>query len=159
MKHILSLFLLSSIVFISSAQQPTPTSKQAGCNDVQVHSTLVSLDNADEQKGFSLQLFETFSMPSGNLIPFTMTLEQGKLYDFNFVATPAYMQYTFTIIDKDNNKLVNVKKKSKSGGDHFLNQNFVAPYSGIYIIVMSQKTKGKGEACGGLGVMKAGDSK
>lgn len=137
-----------------SQQNNAPAPKE-GCTDAQVHSTLVSLNSADEQKGFTLKMFETFGMPSGNLIPFTVTMEEGQLYDINFVANQAFNQYTFAIIDKDNNKLTNKKVKSSKVKESFMNQNFVAPYSGSYIIVVSQKVKGQAEVCGGISVLKA----
>ncbi len=129
------------------------------CNDPSVHSTLIELNNTDETRGFSLKMFETFTMPSGNLIPFTIQMEQGKLYSINYVVNPSFKQYTFTIIDKDNQKPVNKKFKSSKTKAHYLNQNFVAPYTGQYIIVVSQKGADKGEHCGGLSLMQAAGNK
>lgn len=144
---------------VAVAQQDNAAPKANECTDAMVHSMLVSLNKADEDHGFTLKMFETFSMPSGNLIPFTIQLEQGVLYNMNYVVNKDFSQYTFTIIDKDNNKPVNKKVRSKNTNDPHMSLNFVAPYSGQYIIVVSQKVKGQNEVCGGVSVMKAAGNK
>lgn len=125
------------------------------CDDPMVHSTIVSLNNNDESKGFSLKMMQSFSMPSGNLIPFTVQLEKGKLYSINFAASPNFKQFTFTIIDQDNKKPVNKKVKSSKTKEHYLNQSFIASYTGQYIIVVSQQGSDKNDHCGAISLMQA----
>jgi len=138
-----------------SAQQRNTAAHPGNCDDPMVHSTIVSLNNVDESKGFSLKMMESFSMPYGNLIPFTVQLEQGKLYSINYAVGPEFKQFTFTIIDRDNKKPVNKKVKSSKTKEHYLNQSFIASYTGQYIIVVSQQGADKGEHCGALSLMQA----
>ncbi len=74
-----------------------------------MHAELVSLDKSFEQQGFSLVQFNTMSMPSGSYVPVQINMEQGKMYQINFLASKNFHQYALTIVDKDRKKLVNKK--------------------------------------------------
>jgi len=125
------------------------------CTDRALHSELVSLDNSLEQQGFKLEQFKMMNMPSGAYVPVSMNMEAGKMYQINFIASKNYQQYNFTIIDKDRNKLVSKKIRQKGNGEHHLSESFAPPYTGNYIIVLSQKVKGQPEACGGISILKS----
>jgi hypothetical protein len=125
------------------------------CSDKTVHAELVSMDKSLEQQGFNLLQFKLMSMPSGAYVPVEIAMEQGKMYQINFIASKNYQQYTFTIIDKDRNKIVNKKIKQKDGINNQFTESFAAPYTGNYIIVLTQKVKGQSEACGGFSILKA----
>lgn len=149
-----TLLLASAVSFPSFAQDQQQN--VSACSDNVMHSELVSLDNSLEQQGFRLEQFKLMNMPSGSYVPVAMHMEAGAMYQINFLASKNYQQYHLTIIDKDRQKLVDKKVKQKSGDHHYVSQSFVAPYSGNFIIVLSQKVKGQREACGGLSVLKAG---
>ena len=138
------------LTFSAHAQQNV-----AGCSDNAVHTQLVTVDQTLEQQGFSLIQFKMMSMPSGAYVPVDVTLEQGKMYQINFIASQQFSQYTFTILDKDKNKTVDKKVKQKDGVSNQLTESFAAPYTGRYIIILTQKVKGKSEACGGFSILKA----
>jgi hypothetical protein len=148
-----------SIAIIASAFSLTTQAQQqqnvAGCSDKAVHAQLVSIDQTLEQQGFNLVQFKLMSMPSGSYVPVEMEMEQGKMYQINFIASKNYQQYTFTILDKDRKKVVDKKVKQKDGLNNQFTESFAAPYTGSYIIVLTQKVKGQDEACGGFSVLKA----
>ena len=155
-KYIITAISAMMVCSIMASAQQQPAAHSNGCDDPMVHSTIVSLNNADESRGFSLKMMESFSMPYGSLIPFTVQLEQGKLYSINFAASPEFKQFTFTIIDQDNKKPVNKKVKSSKTKEHYLNQSFIASYTGQYIIVVSQEgASKKTEHCGAISLMQA----
>lgn len=141
--------IASAITFLSYGQ-----GKQDVCNDPKVHSELVSIDNSWEQQGFQLVQYQSFNMKSGGIYPVYISMEQGKMYQLNFVASEGYQQYTFALIDKDKKKLIEQKVKSKEN-KHHLTLSFAAPYTGNYVFVLSQKVKDKDVACGGFSVLKA----
>ncbi len=149
---IIMAFVASAFAFNTYAQQQQNV---AECSDRAMHSEMVSTNKALEQRGFKLEQFKMMSMPSGSYVPVTVTMKEGEMYQINFLASKNFQQYHFTIIDKDRKKLSDKKIKQKEGTDHLLSESFAAPYTGNYIIVLSQKVKGQAEACGGLSILKA----
>lgn len=147
-------FLASAFSLSTYAQQQQNV---AMCSDKVMHAELVSLDKSLEQRGFSLEQFKMMSMPSGSYVPVSVTMKEGEMYQINFIASKNFQQYHLTIIDKDRKKLTD--KKIKQGGGNQLSESFAAPYTGNYVIVLSQKVKGQPEACGGLSILKAGAAK
>jgi hypothetical protein len=143
--------LASAFTFYTNAQ----TQNVAGCNDKTVHAQLVSIDQTLEQQGFKLVQFKLMSMPSGAYVPVEVAMEQGKMYQVNFIAAKNYQQYTFTILDRDRKKVVDKKVKQKDGLNNQFSESFAAPYTGNFIIVLTQKVKGQDEACGGFSILKA----
>ena len=148
LKHSLAI-IASAFTTFCYAQTKTQT-----CNDTKLHSELVETDNAFEQQGFKLIQYKTLTMPSGDYMPIYITLEQGKMYQFNFIANQDYNQYTFTLLDQDKKKLIDDKIKSKDHKNKFT-KSFTAPYSGNYVVILTQKVKGQDQACGGFSVLKA----
>jgi hypothetical protein len=124
------------------------------CRDNAVNEQLVSLDNGLEERGFKLVKYQMITMPSGSLVPVTVTLEKDKMYQINFIANKDYQQYTITLVDKDRKKWMDKKIKQKDNKGMFT-ESFAAPESGEYYIILTQKVKGMAEACGGISVLKA----
>lgn len=149
--QLLTAFFLSAFSLGAYAQQQQNV---AICTDKVMHAELVSLDKALEQRGFSLEQFNMMSMPSGSYVPVTVEMKGGEMYQINFIASKNFQQYHITILDKDRKKLTD--KKIKQGGSYRLTESFAAPYTGNYVIVLSQKVKGQNEACAGLSILKAG---
>ena len=143
--------IASAFSFGAYAQQQQNV---AICHDKVMHAELVSLDKSLEQRGFSLEQFNMMSMPSGSYVPVSVTMQQGEMYQINFIASKNFQQYHVTVLDKDRKKLID--RKAKQGGNYQLTESFAAPYTGNFIIVLSQKVKGQKEACAGLSVLKAG---
>ncbi len=141
--------IASAFSFCSYAQQQQNV---AICSDKVMHAELVSLDKSLEQRGFSLEQFKMMNMPSGSYVPVSVTMKAGAMYQINFIASKNFQQYHVTIIDKDRKKLVD--KKVKQGGNPKFSESFAAPYTGNYVIVLSQKVKGQDEACAGLSILK-----
>lgn len=139
----------SALSFCSYAQQQQNV---AVCSDRVMHSELVSLNKSYEERGFSLDQFQMMSMPSGSYVPVTVNMKEGKMYQINFIASKNFQQYHLTVMDKDRKKLID--KKVKQGGNQQISESFAAPYTGTYMIILSQKVKGQTEACGGLSVLK-----
>jgi len=142
-------FVASAFSFAAQAQQQQNVSV---CSDKAMHSELVSLDKSLEERGFGLEQFKMMNMPSGSYVPVTVNMQEGKMYQINFIASKNFQQYHLTVMDKDRNKLVD--KKIRQGGNRQLSESFAAPYTGTYMVIVSQKVKGQPEACGGLSVLK-----
>ena len=142
--------IASAFSFCTYAQQQQNV---AICSDKVMHAELVTLDKSLEQRGFSLEQFKMMRMPSGSYVPVSVSMKEGEMYQINFIASKNFQQYHLTIIDKDRTKLID--KKIKQGGNNQLSESFAAPYTGNYVIVLSQKVKGQAEACAGLSILKA----
>ena len=152
--------VISGVLFslASFAQQKQAPPQEPGCDDPNVHSTLVAIDANYENQGYNLAVFQTIPIASGAIVPVYIKMDQGKLYQINFVANPDFQQFSLVIIDKDKNKLLEQKVKNKGQKEHFISQNFIAPYSGNFLIAVSQKLKSEKEACAGVSILKAGEA-
>lgn len=151
-----ALFCIFTSTNIFAQQAQKQAAKEAVCNDPQVHSTLVSINENFVGQGYTITHFETVSIPSKAILPVYVKMEQGKLYQLNFVGSHDYKEIALVVIDKDKNKVVETKLKSKNSKDHVISQNFIAPYTGNFMIAVSQKLKDAKEACGGVSILKAG---
>jgi len=130
-------------------------SKVTVCNDKVMHTELVMLNKSLEDRGFTLVQFNTMNMPSGAYLPMIVQMEAGKMYQVNFISSKDFKEFNITLLDKSRTKLIDKKVKQKNGGKHQVSESFVAPYSGNFTLIVSQKVKGKDEACGGVSILKA----
>jgi len=142
--------LASAITFASFGQAQNVSI----CKDNAMNSKLVTLDEEMEQRGFKLVQYQMMNMPSGAFVPVTVKLEKDKMYQFNFLASGNYSQYTVTLVDETHKKWIDQKVKQKDNKAMF-SQSFAAPATGNYIVILTQKVKGQNEACGGLSILKA----
>lgn len=127
----------------------------ARCTDKEMHAQLVSVDDEYEEKGYEVIQFNLMSMPSGSFVPVAIQVEQGRQYQVYFLADQRFQQYSFALIDKDRNKLVDKRVKHKASSEAILAHNFKASYTGTVWLVLSLKVKGQAEACGGVSILKA----
>jgi hypothetical protein len=161
MKSFLLLFGLSWGLGLSCfAQEPAPASRDrqeaAGpCLDKYLHGEMVDLNKDFARQGFSLELFKILSFPENSYVPVAVNLEQGQMYQINFVANRDFQKASLVLLDKDKRELIDKKYKGKNSQQHWFSQSVAAPYTGTYWIILTQKAKGQGEVCGGLSVLKA----
>jgi len=147
-------FLL--VLFIALNCSVLSYAQDNACNDKQLHSELVTLNQNFEKQGFSVQQFSTMDMPEKAYVPITVSMKQGKMYQINFLANPDFQNYSMVLIDKDKKELIKIKVKSKNTEEHFTSKSFVAPYTGSYWLILTQKVKGEKSACGGLSILESG---
>lgn len=146
---ILSFIFLTLCLLNSQAQGP------ANCNDPTIHRELVSVNQAFEPQGFTVNYFKTFSIGPKEYVPLVLSLKAKTMYQINFIAHPYYKQYSMVLIDKDKKELLKLKVKSKDTEGHMSTQSFVAPYSGEYYIIFRHRTQSKSNACVGFSVLEA----
>lgn len=149
MKSVLFLLLIALNCSLSSYGQSNE------CYDSKLHYEMVTLNQTFENQGFKVNLFKTISIPSKAYLPIALTLEQGKLYQINYVVQDNYQNYTMILIDKNKKELFKLKIKSKDTENNFSIQGLVAPYSGDYWLILTQEVKGAKRACAGISVMES----
>jgi len=145
------------LVFSAHAQQTDADGPDA-CHDTYLHSEMVEQNEDFMQQGFKVELFKVISFPVNTYVPVPVTLEQGQMYQINFVANRDFQKVTMVLLDKDKNELINKKFKGKDSQQHWFSQSVAAPYTGNYWIILSQKAKGEDAVCGGVSVLKAAHS-
>lgn len=125
------------------------------CNDSHLHAEMVTLNQTFENQGFKVDLMKTFSIVSKTYYPVPLTLEQGKLYQINYIVQDNFQNYDMILIDKNKKELFKLKIKSKKTKKNFSTQGLVAPYTGDYYLILTQKVKGTKQACAGISVMES----
>ena len=125
------------------------------CNDNKLHYELVTINETFENQGFKLSLFQTLNIPAKSYLPIKLTLEQGKMYQINYIVQDNYQNYTMILIDKNQKELFKLNVKRKKTDKNFSTQGLIAPYSGDYWLILTQKVKGKKQACAGLSVLES----
>lgn len=146
------------------AQQQAPEGRgnmetPAPCQDRYLHGEMVDLNKDFAQQGFSLELFKVLPFPENAYVPVAVNLEQGQMYQINFIVSRDFQKASLVLLDKNKAELISKKYKGKNSRQHWFSQSVAAPYTGIYWIILTQKAKGREEVCGGLSVLKAASYK
>ena len=147
-----SIFLFLFIVFNCTAFSYGQAKE---CNDAKLHSELVTLNETFENQGFKLSLFNIISIPEKAYLPISVTMKQGKMYQINYIVQEDYKNYTMILIDKNKKEIFKLDLKSKKTKNHYSTQGLIAPYSGDYWLILTQKVKGQKQACAGISVMES----
>lgn len=148
------LLLVPALTFAQQTQQ-TPNPSES-CNDPYLHSEMVEQNEDFLQQGFSIDFFKVIQFPKNTYVPVKVHLEQGKMYQINFVANRFFQNFSMVMMGKDKQQIFSEKVKGKDSQQHWFSKSMAAPYTGDYWIIMSQKAKGRDMVCGGLSVLKAG---
>lgn len=151
MRTIISLVLVVlGVQTFAQNTQPTGT-----CSDNSIHAELVSINNNYEKTGFDLIQFKTVNLQSKALLPIVVEMQVGKMYQLNFLGNKTAKEISIVLFDKERNKLIDEKRKLKSdNADHLISVSFAAPYSGNYIVIISQRQKAKEALCAGFSILK-----
>lgn len=148
-----SLLIFSAGAF---AQQPKVLSSSDTCNDPYLHGEMVAYNEDFLQQGFTIDFFKVIQFPENTYVPVRIHMEQGQMYQINFVANRFFQKASITLISKDKKQIFREKYKGKNSQQHWFSKSVAAPYTGDYWVILSQKAKDKDFVCGGLSVLKAG---
>jgi len=154
-KRLLITCLISMLASLSFAQKAPVTDS---CQDPYLHSEMVEQNSSFLQQGFSVNLFKVVHFPKNTYVPVRIHMEQGQMYQINFVANRFFQTVTITLMGKEKMQIFQEKFKGKTSQQHWFSKSVVAPYTGDYWAIMSQKAKGRDMVCGGLSVLEAGGS-
>lgn len=152
LRFAISVFLLMGYLYTSLAQAPIPE-----CTEPDVHERLVSLNERLEEDEFVLRQFQTLVIPNGAYVPISVNMVKGEEYAINFVVQHEFQQYQLNLIDQDKKVLFSKKGKSKSDPSNVFTHKIVAPYSGSYWVILSQKVKGEKQTCAGFSILLKGE--
>jgi len=144
--------------FCQTPQAKTINPKEV-CDDPYLHGEMVAYNEDFLQQGFTVDLFQVVQFPKNAYVPVRIHLEQGQMYQINFVANRFFQKVSITLMGKDKEQIFQEKFKGKTSQQHWFSKSMVAPYTGDYWVIMTQKAKDKDMVCGGLSVLKAGGGK
>lgn len=150
MKYLILAFLLINFSLANAQQQDE-------CNNAQMHKELVTLNQSFENQGMKLHYYSMIHLPNKVYVPVSVTFEQGKMYQINFLANPDYQNYSMVLIDQEKNELIKIKVKSRNTEGHLTSQSFMAPRTGNYWLIMMQKVKNSESNCAGLSILESGE--
>lgn len=160
MNKVLLLFigLASSGYSLLAQEHVQPVLREKACEDAALNKEMLDLTRDFTQQGFGVQLFEQVLVPEKTFVSVPVSMEQGEMYQINFIANRFFHKYTFILVDRDKNELIKEKAKGKSSQEHYYSRSIAAPYTGDYWIVIQHHVKDQSSSCVGLSVLKAGEN-
>ena len=124
-----------------------------GCTD-----NAILVQGAQFKHDFKAQGMEVYkdamlSMMPKDPSPVAIQLSKGQLYQFIFVGSRAASKIYFELFDGNDKKLAE-KVLDDPAHTNSVVYSFIPPKSDVYLVVLSQKIKGKMEVCGSFTVMQ-----
>lgn len=142
-------------LFIAFTYSFSSYAQSTNCDDGKLHYELVTLNESFENQGFKLFLFQSLNIQTKTYLPIKLQLEQGKMYQINYIVQDNFKNYDMILIDKNKKELFKIQVKNKKTDKHYSSQGLVAPYSGDYWLILTLKVGGAKKACAGLSVMES----
>lgn len=160
MQKILFILFGFASLSLSLRAQPavSPGSVAEACDDEVLNKEMLDLARDFTHQGFGIQLFEQLRVPEKTFISVPVSMEQGEMYQINFVADRYFQKYTLILLDRDKNELIKEKAKGKASQEHYYSRSIAAPYTGDYWILIQHTVKDQSTSCAGLSVLKAGEN-
>lgn len=156
LKKLASFVVILMIPLFSFAQSTASLPKSVdSCDDPYLHPEMVEQNSDFLQQGFEIMLFKVIRFPKNTLVPVKIHMDEGQMYQVNFVANRFFQSVSIVLLGKDKEEIFNESFKGKTSQQHWFSKSVAAPYTGDYWIILSQKAKGRDSVCGGLSLLKA----
>lgn len=148
---------MRTIVFIASllflltdayAQQA-----RVGCVNKSMRVQAEQMKHDFKAQGMEVYKDAMLSMAPGQPAPIAIQLTEKQLYQFILVGDGNASKIYFELYDGKDNKLAE-KTIKKGDNTNFIIYSFVPQKSDIYLVVLTQKVKGKADVCGSFTIMQ-----
>lgn len=152
MRKTFSIVLLTTLSVLSTktfAQQA-----KIGCLDKGIR--LQSEQFKSDLKTQGLEVYKDAMIGMNNMEPYPVAvqLEARELYQLIYVANPDASKIYFEIFDGADKKIGEKKIDNKGGKNNFIVYSFLPQKTDMYLVVLTQKVKGKKEICGSFSIMQ-----
>lgn len=111
-------------------------------------------------KAQGLEIFKDamITMSSKDPFPIAVQLTEKQLYQILFIGSTSATKLYFELFDGKDQKIAE-KTIDDPSRNNFMIYSFIPSKSDVYLIILSQKTKGKKEVCGSLTIMQKANVK
>ncbi|MEZ5016023.1 MAG: hypothetical protein R2800_03160 [Flavipsychrobacter sp.] len=149
-KHIISFsFILSILCSVSVNAQQRPS---IGCVDKEVRLQSEQIKRQFKEQGLTVYKDAMVQMEPRQPFSIAVQLTQGQLYQLLFVGSKKASKITMELFDgKDN--LIDKKTLTEPEKNNFIIYSFAPLKSDIYLIVLTQKIKGK-KVCSSFSILQ-----
>lgn len=156
MRTIAIIVTLILLTIQADAQQP-----RVGCVNKSMRVQAEQMKHDFKAQGMEVYKDAMLGMSPGQPAPIALQLTEKQLYQFILIGDANASKIYFELYDGQDNKLA--EKTIKKGDDtNFIIYSFAPQKSDIYLVVLTQKIKGKADVCGSFTIMQmaqAGNSK
>lgn len=148
MRNILYIVPLVFLFSTAAAQQA-----RVGCVDKSMRVQAEQMKHDFKAQGMEVYKDAMLSMKSNEPYPIAIQLKEKELYQFILVGDYDANKIYFELFDGKDNKLAEkvIKKGDKT---NFIIYSFIPSKSDIYLVVLTQKTRGNADVCGSFTVMQ-----
>lgn len=148
-----TILLLTVTCSTAFAQQP-----KIGCVDKSIRLQGEQMKHDFKAQGMEVYKDAMLGMDAKEPYPIAVQLNAQQQYQFIFVGNGNATKLFFELYDGADTKLEE-RVVENNGGNNFIIYSFTPQKTDLYLVVLSQKVKGKGQVCGSFSVMKKEGSK
>ncbi len=149
----ITVHIITSLVLIISAHTGFAQMAKIGCMDQAIRLQGEQMKHDFKAQGMEMYKDAMLTMSPKQPYPIAVQLTQGTLYQFIFVGNKEASKLYFELFDGADTKLVN-KVIDNDGSKNFMIYSFIPQKTDLYLLVVSQKVKGKRDVCGSFTVMQ-----
>lgn len=146
-------FLAAMLIFSSFAGTSAMAQARIGCVDKSMRIQAEDFKKGFEAQGMTAYKDAMLSMMPKEPYPVAIQLSAKEIYQFIFVGNHNSDKLYFELYDGSDKKL-GEKIVDNEVGKNFILYSFIPEKSDVYLVVVSQKVKGKREVCGSFTIMK-----
>lgn len=149
----ISLSVIILTVLITIISNNTYGQAKIGCMDKAIRVQSQQLKHDFKAQGLEVYKDAMISMGNKEPFPVAVQLTAGEQYEFIFTGNKNADKLYFELYDGHDKKLAE-KVVENTGKNNYILYAFIPQMSDLYLIVLSQKVKGKKEYCGSFTVMR-----
>lgn len=154
-----NIFFLTSFIILSFFAGTSATAQaRIGCVDKSMRIQAEDFKSGFEAQGMVAYKDAMLSMMPKQPYPIAIQLSAKEIYQFIFVGNHNSDKLYFELYDGNDKKLAE-KVIDNEVGKNFILYSFIPEKSDLYLVVVSQKVKGKREVCGSFTIMKKSGNK
>lgn len=146
-----TIFLLYIVTFSIIASQASAQQAKIGCMDKDVRIQAEQLKHDLKEQGQEVFKDAMIGMTSMEPYPVAVQLEARELYQLVFVANSSASKIYFELYDGSDKK-IGEKKIDNNGRNNFVVYSFMPQKTDLYLVVLTQKVKGKKQICGSFSI-------
>lgn len=150
--------LVSFCIFSLTVNTIQAQQAKIGCVDKAVRLQSEQFKSDLKTQGQEVYKDAMIGMVSMEPYPVAVQLQGGELYQLIFIANAAASKIYFELYDGADKK-IEEKKIDNDGGKNFVVYSFMPQKTDMYLVVMTQKVKGKKQVCGSFTIMQKAHSK
>lgn len=143
-------FIATFLFFLNDthAQQP-----RIGCTNKSMRVQAEQMKHDFNAQGMEVYKDAMLGMRPGEPAPIAIQLVEKQMYQFILIGDANAGKIYFELYDGQDNKLVE-KTIKKNDNNNFITYSFVPQKTDLYLVVLTQKIKGKADVCGSFTIMQ-----